>query len=45
MGLPFASRQVVIDFLLATLLIFVVPLGGVMLGSWYFSEAEGMSEL
>ena len=45
MGLPFASRKVVTDFLLATLLILGVPLVGVFLGQWYFSEAEGLSEL
>lgn len=45
MGLPFASRKVVNDFLLATFLIVVVPLVVVGLSNMYFKDATGLSEL
>lgn len=44
-GLNFASRKVVTDFLIATLMIVVVPLILVGGGNYYFKDAVGMSEL
>lgn len=45
MGLPFASRKVVTDFLLATFLIVVVPLVVVGISNFYFKDAAHLSEL
>jgi hypothetical protein len=45
MGLPFASRKVVNDFLLATFLIVVVPLVVVGVSNLYFKDATHLSEL
>jgi hypothetical protein len=45
MGLTFASKKVVMDFLLATFLIVVVPLLLVGGGNLYLKDAVGLSEL
>ena len=45
MGLPFASRKVVNDFLLATFLIVVIPLLVVGISSLYLKDADNFSNL
>lgn len=43
--MPFASRKVVMDFLLATFMIVVVPLAVVGISNLYFKDADNLSAL